>query len=209
MSPTFPCSKCLKNVNKNHRAVCCDLCDQWIHIKCNYLNLNDYNKLKNDPDPFFCINCTKDVFPFTNLTNNELILLIKKGINIPSDDESNLFTAHSPNMQNHINNLNEFLNKSLMSFSDSTDDDTDENISPLNCNYYDHMEFTDAKFNSSKSFSIFHFNIHSITKHIESLRTLLLSLDSTNFEFDVIAISESKILKFLNPKFLNLLLLRL
>ena len=67
------------------------------------------------------------------------------------------------------------------------------NISPLNCNYYDHMEFTDAKFNSSKSFSIFHFNIHSITKHIESLCTLLLSLESTNFEFDVIAISESKI----------------
>ena len=36
-------------------------------------------------------------------------------------------------------------------------------------------------------------NIHSIQKHIESLRTLLLSLESKKFEFDIIAITESKL----------------
>ena len=43
--------------------------------------------------------------------------------------------------------------------------------SPINCNYYNIGEFKKAKFDSSKSFSIFHLNIHSIQKHIEELKT--------------------------------------
>ena len=64
-------------------------------------------------------------------------------------------------------------------------------ISPINCNYFDYEEFDKAKFSSSKSFSILHLNIHSIQKHIDSLRTLLLMLESDNFQFDIVAISES------------------
>ena len=142
MSTKFPCSTCHKNVNKNHRVVCCDLCDLWIHIKCNYLSLNDYFKLKNDADPFFCINCISENIPFSNLTNNEFILLIKKGINIP-DDNNNIFTPLTPSMQNHINNLNEYLNKSIIAPSD--EDDDEDHISPLNCNYYNHEEFCNAE----------------------------------------------------------------
>ena len=193
----YPCSSCHKNVNKNHRAICCDICDKWIHIKCNYLNLSDYNKLKNDCNPFFCINCMNKNIPFTNLTNNEFILLLTKGVNIPADDTSSIFTPYSPEMQTHINELNKFLNKSIL--SPDEDDDEGEDLSPINCNYYNHEEFSKAKFNSSKSFSIFHFNIHSIQLHIESLRTLLLSLESDNFEFDIIAISESKLKKNCAP----------
>ena len=47
-------------------------------------------------------------------------------------------------------------------------------------------------------FSVLHLNIHSIQKHIETLQILLLTLESQDFEFDIIAISES-ILKANSP----------
>jgi len=72
-------------------------------------------------------------------------------------------------------------------------------ISPINCNYFDYEEFSNANFDSSKSFSVLHLNIHSIQKHIESLRTLLLILETKDFEFDIIAISESKLIKNITP----------
>ena len=63
----------------------------------------------------------------------------------------------------------------------------DDGTPPINCNYYDINEFTKAKFNASKSFSVLHLNIHSVNKHIEELRIILNLL---NFKFDVIALSE-------------------
>ena len=196
-APRFPCSTCHKNVNNNHRAICCDLCDRWIHIKCNFLNLTDYNRLKNDINPFYCINCIREIFPSSDLTDNEFLPFVTKGITLPAYDEaSTIFAPPSPHLQTHIYNLNSFLNKARSSpnVDDDDDDDTETNelTSPLNCNYYDYEEFNKANFESSKSFSILHYNIHSIQKHIESLRTLLLMLESESFEFDIIAISESK-----------------
>ena len=75
--------------------------------------------------------------------------------------------------------------------SSNIDDDSDDTC-PINCNYYDIDEFQKAKFYSSKSFSIFHQNIHSIQKHIEELKTILQML---NYKFNVLAISESKLQK--------------
>ena len=199
-TPKFPCSTCHKNVNKNHRAICCDLCDIWIHIKCNFLNLTDYTRLKNEKKPFYCINCIRNIFPSSHLTDNEFLPFVTKGIMLPEYDEaSNIFTPPSPHLQTHINNLNSFLNKTISSPADDDDgDDAEERadlISPINCNYYDYEDFNKANFDSSKSFSVFHYNIHSIQLHIESLRTLLLMLESDSFEFDIIAISESKLKK--------------
>ena len=94
--PTDPCSICQKNVNNNHRSFQCDLCNLWVHIKCNYLNLTDYKHLKKDPLPFFCINCINENLPFTNITDNEIKPLITKGMILPDDETSNIFTPDSP-----------------------------------------------------------------------------------------------------------------
>ena len=185
--PKFPCAQCNKNVGKRHRAVCCDICDKWIHIKCNLLNLNDYKRLQNDTSPFFCIKCTSSIFPFGNITNNEFYPLVTKGILFPEHSSSSIADPLSQQIQNHITDLNKYLDKF------SSNDDEDENISPINCKYYEPHEFDKAKFNSSKSFSIFHLNIHSIQKHIDTLKTLISTLESENFQFDIIAITESKL----------------
>jgi hypothetical protein len=190
----FPCGVCHKNVNNNHNAFCCDLCDLWVHIRCNHLNKADYTRLQKDPRPFFCINCIKDALPHSNLTDNELSPLLSKGLILPDNVDSNIFKTNSPRIQSHIESLNAFLNKATLPPDENENDDDDEEfVSPINCNYYDYEEFNKAKFNSSKSFSVLHLNIHSIQLHIDSLKTLMLSLESDDFEFDIVAISESKI----------------
>ena len=78
--PNFPCSSCEKNVNNNHRAIQCDICDKWIHLKCNFLNNKDYDNLKKSDDPFFCIKCYETILPFCKLTDKEFIISIINGV---------------------------------------------------------------------------------------------------------------------------------
>ena len=51
-----PCKICENNVTNSDQAIQCDLCDSWVHIKCNDLNYIDYKFLQNFNDPWFCIN---------------------------------------------------------------------------------------------------------------------------------------------------------
>ena len=89
--PDYPCSVCSKNVNNNHHAICCDICDQWVHVRCNLLDVKDYNQMKNDPnksDPsktFYCISCIKDNMPFTKLSDPDYYAIVKKGVMISDE----------------------------------------------------------------------------------------------------------------------------
>ena len=48
MAVKFPCKVCEKAIAGNHRAVCCDTCNIWVHIKCNRINTQTYNILKKE-----------------------------------------------------------------------------------------------------------------------------------------------------------------
>ena len=77
----YPCSVCSKNVNDKHRAICCNICDQWVHIRCNMLDAKDYTEMKNDPKKFcYCISCINENMPFTKLTNPDYYAAVKKGV---------------------------------------------------------------------------------------------------------------------------------
>ena len=39
--PKFPCKICAKNVQDKDKAVQCNVCELWIHIKCNNVNYLD------------------------------------------------------------------------------------------------------------------------------------------------------------------------
>ena len=49
--PKFPCKICPKNVSDKVKAVQCDLCELWVHIKCNNLNYLDYRIFKTATNP--------------------------------------------------------------------------------------------------------------------------------------------------------------
>ena len=84
--PQFPYSVCSKNVHEKHHAICCDICDQWVHILCNLLNEKDYTEMKNDPNKvFYCISCINNNMPFTKLSDPDYYAAVKKGV-ILSDE---------------------------------------------------------------------------------------------------------------------------
>ena len=108
------------------------------------------------------------MIPFSKRSNNEFIISVFNGVNNYNKYKTNIDFL-PPSEANSIFELNNFINQKFTN------------------NYYNINEFIKANFNSSKSFSILHLNIHSIKKHIEELRIVLILL---NFKFDIIALSE-------------------
>ena len=79
-----PCGICDKNIHGNQRAIFCDNCNFYVHMKCNDISAAEYKELENEPDdvPWFCKNCTMDMFPFGLLTNEEFLGL--RDFDLPS-----------------------------------------------------------------------------------------------------------------------------
>ena len=71
-----PCSICYKIVKTNQRAIQCDCCESWVHIKCNDISLTEYEHLKYRSDLWHCLVCSikTNLFsmPFTVCNNLEL-----------------------------------------------------------------------------------------------------------------------------------------
>ena len=61
-----PCSLCLKPVAKNHRAILCDNCDLWAHIKCENISTKIYAEMANSNKQlnFICSSCILNQLPF-------------------------------------------------------------------------------------------------------------------------------------------------
>ena len=69
--PKFPCRICAKIIHDKDKAVQCDICEFWIHIKCNNLNYLDYRYLQNCDESWYCIECYSTIFPFNSLSSNK------------------------------------------------------------------------------------------------------------------------------------------
>ena len=50
-TPKFPCSVCDKGVISSSKAVSCDRCDNWTHIMCCEVSVDDYNLCLNSGKP--------------------------------------------------------------------------------------------------------------------------------------------------------------
>ena len=195
----FPCSVCNKTVRNWNNALLCDLCSNWVHIKCNKLDKKGYDYHDKNPDAHFsCLKCLENNIPFTTLDNNQFNLYVKLGVNYicnefnvnyaPRVRDQKLFIGVNQTMYNSIYNINNNID----------DDDNEDNIEiNMNCKYYGTEDFIQSKFKEEKHFSVFHLNIHSIERHIEELRVVLQML---NHKFDLICISESKIQSGNTPK---------
>ena len=107
---TFSCKNCKNNVTNSSKAIQCDLCDSWVHIKCNDLNYIDYKFLQNSNDPWFCISCCSEIFPFSTVKNKNFISNFydsNKSKNIVDKDSSLLLklSEHLKQLVNQFNNM--------------------------------------------------------------------------------------------------------
>ena len=75
-------------------AAQCDNCQSWVHMKCNKLNHIDYKYLQGSNDPWYCLSCCSNIFPFGTQTNKDFISSItttnsfSQGTNSDNDKES-------------------------------------------------------------------------------------------------------------------------
>ena len=67
-----PCGICQKSVGVKHKAICCDICNRWIHIACNNLYRKTCSKLQESNKNWFCITCIKKEIHFASQSDNEL-----------------------------------------------------------------------------------------------------------------------------------------
>ena len=175
----FPCKIFAKNVSENVKAVQCDLCELWVHIKCNNLNYLDSRYLQNSNESWYCIECCSAIFPFHSLSRNKNFLAcctntdnnITQWIDYHNNHNNSLFPKPSSNLDLLVNQFN--------------------NVAPENNNdpekicsskYYDIEEMGDIEIShKNKSLSLFHINACSLTKNFDGLQ-LLVSCTKTKFE---------------------------
>jgi len=69
----YPCTQCFKPCKSNQLSICCDICQVWTHLKCTSLTASEFEKLGSSAKDYFCQNCCDDIFPFSSLTNHEII----------------------------------------------------------------------------------------------------------------------------------------
>ena len=78
--PKFSCRICAKNAHDKDKAVQCDLCELWIHIKCNNHNDLDYSIFKTVMNPGTASNVAAQFFlstPYQLTKTSWLAVLVR------------------------------------------------------------------------------------------------------------------------------------
>ena len=178
----YPCSVCLKQVRST--ANYCNVCKTWIHRKCANLSAVEFEYLSLSEDEWFCMKCISYIFPFNDISEDELNYL-SFGI---EDNVADLYDNCSS------------LNFEPFMFTDNKGYFNTDQADPDN-NFYQHLSpdslyYTEEQFKQkiakpkeeTANFSIIHFNCRSLPSNYNKLKDSITALD---FHFDVIALSET------------------
>ena len=103
------CNICTKNIRANAKAVCCDYCDNWVHIKCNSITPIRYAELceEENNEPFLCLKCFNDEMPFGFESDKIFSQTVSLGLNSPNLDDLNFSITKTEKK------LIKFLNKTI------------------------------------------------------------------------------------------------
>ena len=185
-NPKYPCGNCGKNITEKTKAIQCDCCNYWNHIRCDEVTPYSYEKLlklsKKERDKIihYCKICKEANIPAQKLSDDEFITSIIK--NIEYNEDLNLRIC-PPNG----------IKRLFTDFSNRNEDD------PLviNCDYYDTTTRIPNQ-NEKKILYISHERIASLGLHKDELVTALSLL---KVKFDIITLSETKIIKGTKPTY--------
>ena len=112
--PKLSCKICAKHVPNKVKAVQCDFCELWVHIKCNNFNYLDYRYLQNSNESWYCIECCSPIFPFNSLSSNKNVLACctntdnntTQWIDLENDHNSSLSLKTYSNLEILVNQFN-------------------------------------------------------------------------------------------------------
>ena len=155
----FPCKFCPKNVIDNDNAILCDLCQTWVHIKCNHINYIVYKNFQGCKEPWHYRSCTTMLFPFGNLNHQKFLGIITNNNNNNNNESKNsnsfLILKPPPDL---VLLFNQFNNAIPENNSDP------ENV--IETKYYDIDELEKLKIPiKDKSLPFFHINFCAPNKN--------------------------------------------
>ena len=119
----------------------CDICNKWIHIKCNYLDKKSYaffQNPNNEAETFICICCMADNVPFSKLNNNEFSISVKNGILNTNDCQMNF--VPSDYQQKVFDTLNSAISNNAFDLDNEDESDGDP-IPTIDWKYYSIDDF--------------------------------------------------------------------
>ena len=67
---SYLCSICSKSVKSNQKALLCDNCCEWTHLKCISLTVTDYIALSIDASSWYFVRCLLYMIPFNAIESN-------------------------------------------------------------------------------------------------------------------------------------------
>ena len=115
----FPCAICSRPVASNHRALQCDYCDFWCHIKCVAVPPTKYNELIGSVTSWICPHCGAIQFSDSFFSTSESDLELSNGFSVASEED-----VHSEKSVQTVGNENSMHRQKQPSFK----------ILNMNCN---------------------------------------------------------------------------
>ena len=113
----YPCTYCKKPTKWNQKALQCDFCDDWTHLKCTSLSLNEYKTLSRSDDCYFCHLCEDRLPKFTE-SYFQVSCIFKSHdlFNLKVNCINAMIQEHYHNVENvHIANSNILSRNSIIS----------------------------------------------------------------------------------------------
>ena len=98
---------CNRAVAKNHKAEQCDLCDSWVHIACNNLNVYTYQKSQKDKSPWYRICCFQKELPYGSTVDTQLKKLLHGEVAV----------SPNPKIISSITKQSEYLDEELFFYA--------------------------------------------------------------------------------------------
>ena len=161
MPSTFPCTVfCKFNVHNKNRAIFCDSCHNWTHLKCTPFTRLEYSAMSKSNDGWFCSTCLASIFPLNHFDNDIDFFFALFGFNSQGDFDTDLLKQK---------NFNPFFvdpKTSHLLLNSNLDPDTNffsANSELLsNCLYLTSTEFNKMPSLPPNTFPSLHINIRSL-----------------------------------------------
>ena len=82
----YRCHKCSLIINRKQNCICCDICNNWLHLKCTGLSISEFKEIGKlgNTNKWFCKFCIGESLPFASLDNKQfdkLFNIARKKVN--------------------------------------------------------------------------------------------------------------------------------
>ena len=132
------CRICLKTIQRNAKSVCCSICKQKVHARCNFITQKEYENLTSSENNkmFYCSKCLNEGLPF-GLQNDQIFNQTNSlGLNVDcSLDSLNI------NLSKSERKTIEMISKMISENADATNTQY--------CKYYSTDSFCENKIKSN------------------------------------------------------------